>query len=731
MSGADLRVVQTINRERRELESERRQVAVGPGASSKLRDHHRDRLAIVYVRQSSPQQVLENRESRERQYALAEFAERLGWSKDRVLLIDEDQGLSGKSAENRSGFQRLMSEVTLNHVGIVLGLELSRLSRSSKDWHHLVEVCAVFNTLLGDQDGIYDANDSNDRLLLGMKGAMSEFELITLRNRLERGRANKAQRGELFPHVPIGYRKSPTGEVELEPDEQAQAVVRLILDKFQELGTAWGVFRHLIRHKIQLGFRRMRGANRGQLEWRRPQHCRILAILRHPMYAGAYVYGMHRAGRRNPTTGRREGGKWWLPLEEIRVLLRDRVPAYITWDQFLVNQERLRQNRSLHATKGVVRSGEALLSGVVACGRCGRRMRTAYSAKKKPRYMCEGGFHQGEDRTCCSLKAPPLDDVIGRQVMLALQPAALELSLRAADDIEQKREELHRHKRQSIERARHESGRVERQFHAVEPENRLVARTLEARWEEALRKERLVREEYDRFLLETPARLSDVDRAKIRTAAEDIAALWRAAETTLADRKEIVRCLVDRVSVHVEQNSEYADATIHWLGGFTSRHQIIRPVGSYRQLRDLDRLHERIKDLHGEGRSVPAIADQLNQEGFSPPRRRSAFSVGSLAPVLQRLGLVDEMNQDSFLERDEWWVRDLARALGIIPQKVYYWAKQGWVASRRTPKGHWVVWADREEIKRLCKLKTQSASWTARRVPELTIPKSRAVQSRG
>lgn len=247
------------------------------GADQKINSRHLDRWAIVYVRQSSPQQVRDNRESRERQYALREFAERLGWPKSRVEVVDDDQGVSGRACSKRPGFQHVLSEVSMDHVGIVLGLELNRLSRSSKDWHHLVEVCAVFNTLLGDQDGLYDANDSNDRLLLGMKGAMSEFELITLRNRLERGRDHKAARGELILHVPIGYYKVPTtGEVLVDPDEEARAVVQLVFDRFRELGSVWSVFRYLAEHGIQLGYRCQRGANRDQLEWRQPSAQRVM-----------------------------------------------------------------------------------------------------------------------------------------------------------------------------------------------------------------------------------------------------------------------------------------------------------------------------------------------------------------------------------------------------------------------------------------------------------------------
>src|SRR5580658_5701307 len=252
---------------------------VGLRSASKIRKIHLDRMALVYIRQSSPQQVLENRESRERQYALAEFAQRLGWPADRVVVIDDDQGQSGKTAEHRSGFQRLMTEVSLNHVGVVLGLELSRLSRSNKDWHQLIDVCGIFSTLLCDQDGVYDPLDSNDRLLLGMRGAMSEYELVTLRNRLLRGSRNKAGRGELFLHVPVGYFKTSSGEIIQEPDEQARGMVRLVFDKFEELGSAYAVFRYFIVNQIQFGFRPQGAARHGALEWRAPSPNRILGIL--------------------------------------------------------------------------------------------------------------------------------------------------------------------------------------------------------------------------------------------------------------------------------------------------------------------------------------------------------------------------------------------------------------------------------------------------------------------
>src|SRR4051794_2642118 len=380
-------------------------MTLGLGSTSKIRDRHLDRLAIVYVRQSSPQQVLENRESRERQYALAQLARRLGWPAERVVIIDEDQARSGRWADNRSGYQRLMTEVTLSHVGIVLGLELSRVSRSNAEWHRLIDVCGIFHTLLCDQDGVYDALDGNDRLLLGMKSAMSEYELITMRNRLLRGSRNKAERGELFLAVPLGYLKTPAGEVIQEPDEQARGMIRLIFEKFEELGSAYAVFRYLVVNDLRLGFRRHRGGRIGELEWRPPSPGRVLSILRHPIYAGAYAYGMHRAGAKDPATGRTAGGEWFVPPDEVAVLLQDRLPAYISWDRYLSNQERLKQNRSLLESRGVPKRGEALLQGLVVCGKCHHRMTTRFKTDKRPSYYCGQNARSPLDGYCGHIAA--------------------------------------------------------------------------------------------------------------------------------------------------------------------------------------------------------------------------------------------------------------------------------------------------------------------------------------
>jgi DNA invertase Pin-like site-specific DNA recombinase len=717
------------DRERRTASPRPAAATFGFGSTSKIRDVHFNRLAMVYVRQSTPQQVLENRESRERQYALSEFAQRLGWPAERVVVIDEDQGQSGKSATERSGFQRLMTEVSLNHVGMVLGLELSRLSRSNTDWHQLIDVCGIFNTLLCDQDAVYDPLDSNDRLLLGMRGAMSEYELVTLRNRLLRGSRNKAERGELFLHVPVGYLKMSTGEIVQEPDEQARGMVQLVFAKFAELGSAYAVFRYFMANQLQLGFQPLRAGGLDGLQWRPPSFNRILGILRHPIYAGAYAYGLHRPGTKNPATGRTEGGTWFLPPEEIPVLLRDRLPAYISWDQYLANQERLKQNRALPDAQGAPKRGAALLQGVVVCGKCGHRMSTRYKTDQQPSYYCNDYWRSTLQEPCSRITASALDELVVQELFRALEPAALELSLRAIENVEQERKRLHDQWRQKLERAQYEVGRAERQYHAVEPENRLVARTLEARWEEALKNQRAVEEEYHRFLAKLPATLSAADRERIQALSQNVPSLWHAAGITATDRKQIVRCLVERVVVVASQATELSDVTIVWKGGLTTQHQVARPVGRYEQLKDYQRLTERLKELHRQGLHRGPIAEKLNVEGFVPPRRRGVFTELGVGALMRELGLVGEYFCDDLLQKHEWRIPDLARELGVIPQKIHYWINQGWIHSRRTPSGkHLLAWADKDEIRRLTRLAKVKQSWLRARHPDLIIPKRRPVR---
>jgi DNA invertase Pin-like site-specific DNA recombinase len=602
--------------------------------STSLSDRHLSKVAIVYVRQSSTQQIFDHRESRERQYGLVDYAATLGWPRERIVVIDEDQGRSGRTAEHRPGFQRLLTEVTLDHVGLVLGLELSRLSRSSKDWYHLLEVCAVFGTLLADQDGIYDANDSNDRLVLGLKGTMSEIELTTMRNRLERGKLHKAQRGELILTVPCGYLKLAHGEVILDPDEQVRATVQLVFDKFAELGSFGKVFRYFSRNGIRMGSRVQHGPRRGELVWGPLTRAMLGRILHHPIYAGAYSYGRRRV---DPKRSAASGGKVRMqevPMAEWKAFRRDRFPAYITWECYLANQQRLLDNRSWPEAPGVPRVGAALLPGLLVCGACGRRMHAGYRTKAKPYYECMR--RKLEDSNCCGLGATALDDLVSEQLLRALEPAALELSLQALRSIHQERERLHHHWQQRLERAAQEVERAERQYQAVEPENRLVARSLEQRWEASLRTQAALQEEYDRFLPDQPCQLSAVERSRIRALAEDVPGLWHSHQTTAADRKEILRLLVERVVIHVQEDSEQGTVDIAWRGGLTTKHVLVRSVSRYESLSEYPRMLARIEQLRDKGLTIAEVAKQLNKEGYRTPKSRKGYTSTSVRKLLSR-----------------------------------------------------------------------------------------------
>jgi DNA invertase Pin-like site-specific DNA recombinase len=454
-----------------------KRVAAGLGLRpTPLDDRHLSRLAIVSIRQSDPQQVLNHVESRERQYALVDLAAALGWPRDRILLIDEDQGNSGKTADRRTGYHRLLAEVTMDHAGLILGIEMSRVARNNKDWHHLMEMCAIFGTILADEDRFYDPRDAEDRLLLGFKGTISEYELVLMHNRLERGRLHKAKRCALILDVPCGYVKLPTGEVARDPDEPARSTVQLIFDKFDELGSCRRLYRHLVRNQIRLGMRLHRGPRRGQLEWRLPSPGTLSRMLHHPIYAGAYSYGRRRVDHRRTAAS---GGKLKMrevPMSEWMVLERDRLPAYITWERYEANQRRLLRNSPRPGSPGVPRTGKALLTSLLVCGACGRRMYASYRSKSTAYYGCMRRKNEGS--TCCGLEAGVVDELVAEQVLRALEPATVELSLKAIQDVHRERERLHRHWKQRLERATYEAERAERQYQAVEPENRLVARSL-------------------------------------------------------------------------------------------------------------------------------------------------------------------------------------------------------------------------------------------------------------
>jgi DNA invertase Pin-like site-specific DNA recombinase len=711
--------------------------------SEKITREHLVRRVIVYVRQSTQRQVLEHRESTARQYALADRAVALGWPAAAVEVIDEDQGCSGSSAEGRSGFQHLLAEVSSDRVGLILGLEMSRLARSCKDWHALLELCAIYRTLLGDADGLYDPGQYNDRLLLGLKGTMSEAELHLLKSRLQQGMWNKAQRGEVLNHAPVGYVRTLAGDFVIDPDEQVRAVVRLIFEQFLQRGSVNGLLCWLVGHDVKLPVRPHFGPSRGELEWRRVNRVTLLNMLHHPIYAGAYRWGHREVDPRKKVPGKPASGRAFRSHEKCRVLIHDRFPGYITWEQFEANQRKLAENSAMGKLLSAPRHGPSVLAGLVACGRCGHRMLVAYgnAGAVHPgggatlRYCCQRGAIDYGQEACQSLSGAVLESLVVQRLLQAVSPASLELSLAATADIERERKQLDEHWRQRLTRSGYEVEQARRQYAAVDPDHRLVARELERRWDEAIRADEQLRADHARFQRECPTQLSPREREQILALSGNLPGLWEADTTTPEDRQTIARLLLEQVTVTVEGDTDRLDVELRWAGGFISRHALLRPVQTYVQLSNYDQLVARIDALRGGRNTLSQIAATLNAEGFHPPKRTSRFTAGILSRFLRDRGvrtgpLPRSVTQEQPLQANEWWLADLAAELSMPIATLHRWQRVGWVLSRKvtTAGGRWAIYADADQLHRLRRLRDSPRGWPQPYPTELITPKPRTGQ---
>jgi len=680
----------------------------------KIRPEHLDRAAVVYVRQSSRQQVLEHSESTRLQYALAERAVVLGWARSQVVVIDEDLGVSAATADSRKGFARLVAEVTMGRVGVVLGIEMSRLARTGRDWHQLLELCSLSGVLLADPDGVYDPGFYNDRLLLGLKGTMSEAELYLIRQRMLSGKLAKAERGELAIPLPIGYVRRPSGEVIFDPDEQAQHVVRLVFGTFARRGTLNGVLRYLVDHQVQLPVRAHSGPSKGEIEWRRPTRETLQIMLHNPVYAGYYAYGRRQVEPRRKVPGRPSTGRVVKDASEWLVLLPGRLPAYVTPEEYEANVARMAANRQTAATPGAPRDGSALLSGLLRCGRCGgHRMTVRYhdghwgDARSAHGYTC--AFYQvnyGTGGPCQHIAGPALDAYITGQVLEAVAPAALEVSMAAATQAEDERAMLGKLWRQRLERARYAAGRARRQYQLAEPENRLVVRQLEAGWEAALAEAARLEADYQRFTEEQPETLTAGQRAAIQILASDLPRVWNAPSTTQADRKELLRILIEDITATVAGNSELVDVTITWAGGHQTSGQAVRPVARLDQLSYYPALLARVTELAGAGRTNQQIADVLNAEGFRPPKRTSRFTGGQVRTLVSQRGIRRQHKGRpavlTSLAPGQWSVTSLSAELGMPTASIYNWIYRGWITARHVPgTRNWIITADEEQMRQL------------------------------
>jgi DNA invertase Pin-like site-specific DNA recombinase len=693
---------------------------------SKVQGWHRDRLAVIYVRQSSRQQVADHGESTRLQYGLADRAVALGWPASRVMVIDEDLGRSAANAAGRPGFARLVAEITMGHVGLVLGLEMSRLARAGRDWHQLIELCSLAGALLADADGVYDPNWYNDRLLLGLKGTMSEVELHLIKQRMSSGRLAKASRGELAVPLPAGYVRRPSGEVALDPDGQVQAVIRLVFGLFEQLGTVHAVLRFLAGHQVRIGMRERSGPGRGEVAWRAPHQQGLVNMLRNPAYAGIYAYGRSRTDPSRRLPGHEHSGRVRrLNAGEWLVRIEGALPAYISVEQHERNLARMAANRARADSLGAPREGPALLGGLVVCGICGHRMQVSYETSRQGltgRYSCQRRHHTYGEPRCQQMAAQFLDDHVVAQLLSALAPAALELSVTAARQAEIRRAEVHRIWQQRLERADFACGRARRQYQLAEPENRLVARQLEREWEAALAERVHLGEEYERYQRQRPARLSPAELAAIRALSGDIPALWAAPTTTIADRKRLLRAVVESVQVTADGATERVQATVTWAGGQQTHAGLTRPVARIDQLSYYPALTERIKALASEGLGNAAIAGQLAAEGFHTPHQHERFHDGEIQHLIRRLGLRPGLDHDhrtdqGILGPGQWWLATLAGEIGMPAATLFGWLKRGWITGRQDtrPPCRWIITADQAEVERLRALHQLPAGYHNRR----------------
>lgn len=591
---------------------------ITPLHSTKLRNEHLARPALVYVRQSTFMQVRDNTASTTRQYDLAKRAQDLGWSASLVTVIDQDQGRSGAAHSARDGFEHLIAEVGLGRAGAVLCLEASRLARSSSDWYRLIEICALSDTLVIDEDGVYDPGQYNDRLLLGFRGTMSEAELHWLHCRLVGGKLEKAQQGTLRFRLPVGLVYDAAGRIELDPNEEIQHAVRQVFEVFETSKSALAVVKHFADHGLQIPDRLWQRERKGEVVWRPLRHARVLAILHNPFYAGAYVYGRTQT-RQRPLPGeapRIKGYTRQVKRPDWPTLLQDHHPGYISWAQFRRHQEQLDDNRTFDPDqhRGAVREGGALLQGIVSCGACGRRMSVRYMPDgRRPIYVCAQLHNQFAEKTCQFIRGDGIDAAVAQLLLAAIEPAQLTIALEAIEHLEAQARAIDHQWQLRIERARYEAERARRRYEEVEPEYRLVARSLERDWNEKLTVLDQLERDYAEQAPAASRHVSDAQRQGILDLVHDLPALWQAETTTHAERKQVVRLLIKDVMVTKLDKTVRVD--VRWQTQACSTLEVPRPKPAYVVRRTAPEVLKRIGELARDHTDID-IATCLNNEGY-------------------------------------------------------------------------------------------------------------------
>jgi len=683
----------------------------------KITEHHRSKPAYIYLRQSTPGQVRHHRESTERQYGLREKALELGWGDWAIRILDRDLGMSGAQATRREDFKTLVADVSMGQVGAVFALEISRLARSNLDWHRLLELCALTATLVIDEDGCYDPSDFNDGLLLGLKGTMAQAELHFLRARLQGGKLNKAKKGELRFPLPLGFCYDEECRIILDPDEEVRGVVKLVFRLFRETGSAFAVMQRLVESGLRFPKRAYGGAWDGKIIWGRLTHGRVLGMLKNPSYAGSYVFGRYQYRRELNPTGEVQKRMHAVAMADWRVRLQAHHEGYITWDEFLKNQERLEKNRTNGEgtmLSGPAREGLALLQGLLLCGHCGRALTVRYTGNGGiyPCYLCNWLHREGlASKDCMSFRCNLLDAAITEQVLAALQPAELKLALAALQDLESRDQTIFRQWQMRLERAEYEAALAERRYQEVDPSQRLVAATLEKRWNAALLQLEELQKQAAEFQRQKARVATPEQKAKVLALARDLPRLWHAPTTQAKDRKRMLRLLIKDITV---EKSNRKQLTIHmrWQGGASSDLRLQIPPNRADRVRYPAAIVDRVRDL---AQSLPnmEIAARLNREGHV-----SALGKPFTGSMIQWIRYRYQIPKVRLARPDELTVQQVAERFRVSSHVVYYWIDRGVIQARRLNAGapYWITLnqADQQKLRQWvhnsCRIHTTSST---------------------
>ncbi|GHO81775.1 hypothetical protein KSD_95460 [Ktedonobacter sp. SOSP1-85] len=671
----------------------------------------RAKMAYVYIRQSSLMQVTRHAESTELQYSLVERAVQLGWPRERVEVIDEDLGKSGADAFARGGFQYLLAEISLARAGLVLSYDASRLARNNRDWYQLLEVCSIFGTLIADGERLYDPRLYHDRLLLGLTGMLSEAELHQLKQRMQAGARHKAERGELRQGLPVGLARGPAREVILNPDEEVQARIRLVFEKFREIRSAGGVMRYLRAVHLPLPACPRVGPDPYEVVWQPARTSGILDILHNPAYAGAYVYGRKLFDPARRTPAHPSGGRILQPIDKWEICLHNRYPAYISWEEFLANQDQLRANslRYREERPGVARKGQALLQGIVRCGRGGALFHLHYSGQQGewPEYRCSADQSQFGGTDCQRVRAQALDRQVEERFLEALRPDRLTLALAALAQLEQEEQAESKQWELRLERARYQAKRAERQYQAVEPENRLVARSLEKQWEEQLRAVEAAEKEYHAWKSRRFGTLTQADREAIVALGSDLPALWQAETTTNEERKQMLRLVIREVIVDSRRVEGQVWVQINWQTGAQEQFWYQRRVNSYAVFTGTQALEQRVRELNAAGLMDAQIAETLEREGYQTP--------GLIHPITSKIvchlrakwkiptvKLNHNQHNPAKWEDGTYSVEGAAAKLGVGQDTIFNWLKTGRLKGEHLGRSMpWKIYLTEDDERRL------------------------------